>query len=255
MKQSYFIRTLLPVSALLLGAPFAVTTLRAETVESEIADVKSAAIKAQLKELDGQLDRLDEFEDNAPTAEERDAAKVRIKVLKERRSELRKNYAQARYDSLRADVKGEYDKVSHWTKKTFSRSPEAKLERKLDDAGDKAKDLAHDTAQAVREAKADTMAATNPSSVTTTADIAAYKNNPSDENKAEVKASLAGLDTEIDRLEARVDDLPKGVERDATKLRVKALKERRSELASDFRKARYDALKADVKAEWNKLVH
>lgn len=256
MKQpSKFIRTLLPVSALLLGAPFAATALHAETVESAVADVKGAAIKAQLKELDVQLDRLDEFEDNAPTAEERDAAKARIKVLKDRRSELRKNYAQARYDSLKADVKGEFDKLSRWTKKTFSRSPESKMERKLDEAGDKAADLAHDTAQAAREAKADTMAAVNPAAAATTADIAAYKMNPSDENKADVKASLAALDTEIDRLEARVDNLPRGDERDATKLRVKALKERRSDLSSDFRKARYDALKADVKAEWNKLVH
>lgn len=254
MNTSKLLRHLLPASALLLGSPLILTSLRAQAVEGAVADAKSEAYKAMLKDLDTQLDRLDELEDNAPTPEERDAAKARIKLLKERRSELRKNYVQAKYDGLKADVKTEYNKASAWTKKTFSSSPESKVERKLDDATDKAKDAAHNTAQAAREMKADARAAVNPAAVATSADLAAYKLNPTDENKADVKASLATLDAEIDRLEARVDNLPKGDERDATKLRVKALKDRRSELSSDFRKARYEALKADVKAEWKKLT-
>lgn len=254
-NKSKLLRHLLPVSALLLGSPLIGTSLRAQAVESAVADAKGAAYKAQLKALDVELDRLDELLDNAPTPEEKATAKARIQVLKDRRSELRKDYVQAKYDGLKADVKTEYNKASAWTKKTFSSSPESKLDRKLDDASDKAKDVAHDTAKAARELKADVGAAVTPAAVATSADIAAYKMSPTDENKADVKASLALVDTEIKRLEDRVDALPKGDERDATKLRVKALKDRRSELSSDFRKARYDALKADVKAEWNKLVH
>lgn len=255
MNTSKLLRLLLPASALLLGSPLILATLRAQAVDSAVAEVKGDAYKAMLKDLDAQLDRLDELEENAPTAEERDAAKTRIKLLKDRRSELRKNYVQARYDGLKADVKTEYNKLSAWTKKTFSNSPESKIERKLDAASDKTKEMAKDTAQATREMKADARAAVTPAAVATSADIAAYKMNPTDENKADVKASLATLDTEIDRLEQRVDNLPKGDERDATKLRVKALKERRSELSSDFRKARYEALKDDVKAEWKKLTN
>jgi hypothetical protein len=36
---------------------------------------------------------------------------------------------------------------------------------------------------------------------------------------------------------------------------VKALKQRRSELAADFRQARFDALMADVKAEAQRMNH
>ncbi len=253
--KAQLLRHLLPVSALLLGSPFVGTALRAQAVESAVADAKSATYKAELKALDVELDRLDALLDNAPTAEDKASAKARIEVLKERRSDLRKNYVQAKYDGLKADVKTEYNKASSWTKKTFSSSNESKLERKMDKAADKASDVAHDTAQATREAVATTGAVVTPTAVATSADIAAYKMNPTDANKAEVKASLDSLDKEIDLLQDRADALPKGADRDAVKLRVKALKDRRGELASDFRKARYDALKADVKAEWNKLVH
>ncbi|MBC7365410.1 MAG: hypothetical protein H7343_01145 [Undibacterium sp.] len=254
MNKSRLLRHLLPVSVLLIGTPLASTALRAQTVDSAVADAKGGAIKTMLKDLDREIDRLDEFADNAPNAGEKAAAKARLEVLKNRRSELRKNYVKARYDGLKADVKIEYNKVSAWTKKTFSNSPESKIERKLDHATDKTKEMANDTAQGAREMKADVRAAVNPSAVATTADIAAYKMSPTEENKADVKASLASLDAEIDRLEARVDNVPKGDEREATKVRVKALKGRRSELSSNFRKARYEALKDDVKAEWKKLT-
>ena len=75
-------------------------------------------------------------------------------------------------------------------------------------------------------------------------------------NKAEVaKASLDHLDADIDLLEAKIDAVQDPVRKDELKMRFKALKERRSELGHEFRKARYDALVADVKDEWNKLVH
>ncbi|MBL9187078.1 MAG: hypothetical protein JNK23_06350 [Opitutaceae bacterium] len=239
------LRSLLPASALLLSLPL-VTVLHGQSVEGAVAEAKGDALKAMLKDIDNQLDALDKLEENAPTREERAAAKQRIKALKERRSELRKNFVQARYDSLKADIKAEYDKLSAWTKKTFSSSPEARLDRQLNDA--------RETDEAARKARAEAAAAANPAAVNVNADIAAYRNNPTDVTKAEVKASLAHLDTEIERLEARVDKLPKGADRDAAKRRVKALKDRRGELNSDFRKAWFDSLLADVKAEWQKLV-
>ncbi|MDP3071959.1 MAG: hypothetical protein Q8N18_16835 [Opitutaceae bacterium] len=239
------LRSLLPVSALLLSLPLT-AVLHAQSVEGAVAEANGDMLKAMLKDIDNQLDALDKLEDNAPTREERAAAKQRIKVLKERRSELRKNFVQARYDSLKADIKVEYDKLSAWTKKTFSSSPEAKLDRQIDEARE-----ADETA---RKAKAAAAAAANPAAVNVNADIAAYRNDPTDVTKAEVKASLAQLDVEIERVEKRVDKLPKGAQRDAAKLRVKALKDRRGELNSDFRKARFDSVMADVKAEWQKLV-
>ncbi len=253
MKKSSTIlfRSLLPVSALFISLPLVGFAASASSVEGAVADAKGDALKAMLKDIDTQLDALDKLEDNAPTASERAATKMRIKALKERRSELRKNFAQARYESLKADIKTEFDQLSAWTKKTFSNSPEAKLERKLDEAGDKARD----TGDAARKMKADAAAAVNPAAVAASADLAAYKINPTDENKTDMKVSLDLLDDEISRLEQRVDNLPKGDARDATKVRVKALKERRSQLASDFRKARFDAVMADVKAEWQKVTN
>lgn len=253
--KAHLLRHLLPVSALLLGSPLMLPHLSAESVDGAVADAKSAATRAMLEDLDSQIEKLDTFEDNAPTPEEKAAAKARIKVLKQRRSELRKDYAQARYDALKADVKAEFDRLSSWTKKKFSTSPEAKLERKVDAAVDSATDAAQAAAAEAREAKARSKASANPAAAAASGDLDAYRANPSDENKADVKASMALLDSEIKRLEERVDQLPKSSERDATKARVKALKDRRGELASDFRKARFDALMADVKGEWNKLIH
>lgn len=249
------LRSLLPVSALVLAAPVATTALRAQAVESAVAEAKGDALKAMLKELDVQIDRLDDFIDNAPTAADKAAAKARIAALKERRSELRKNYVQARYDSLKADVQTEYKKLSAWAKRTFSSKPEAKVERAAEDAADKARAHAARAADVANDAAARAKAATNQAAAAASSDLAAYKANPTDEAKADVKASLALLDAEIERLDERCDRLPRGKERDATKLRIKALKERRSELASDFRKARFDTLMADVKAEWNKFIN
>lgn len=250
-SSSKLVRSLLPATALLLGAPVFTSLVHAQAIEAAVSDAKGDAAKVALKDLDAQIDQLDALIDNAPTAEEKVAAKARLDALKERRSELRKTYVQARYDSLKADVKTEANKLSAWSKRTFSTSPEAKLDRKLDKAVDHTRDAARDVEKSVAAAGA----SLNGASVNTSADIASYRNSPTDENKAEVKASLAGLDTEIDRLDQQADALPRGEQRDAAKLRVKALKERRGELSSDFRKARYDALKADVKAEWNKIVH
>lgn len=248
-------RCWLPATALILGSPFFATALRAQPVEAAIADANGVTIKVMLQDLDEKIERLDEFLENAPTEKERKSAKARLDKLKDRRAELRKNYVQARFDSLKADVQAEYNKLVLWAKKTVSTSPETKFDRAVDNAADRAKETTAKAAEAARDAKARTMAVANPASAATSADLANYKTNPSDENKADVKASLALLDAEIKRLDERCDHLPRGRERDATKLRIKALKERRGELAGDFRKARFDALMADVKAEWNKFVN
>ena len=82
-----------------------------------------------------------------------------------------------------------------------------------------------------------------------------YRNNATDINKAEVKAALERLDSDIKLLAAKIDAIAEPVRKQELTERLKVLKERRKELNREFRKARYDALAADVKAEWDQLVH
>lgn len=81
-----------------------------------------------------------------------------------------------------------------------------------------------------------------------------YRADATELNKAEVKAALERLDTDIDLLAARIDSINEPARKQELTQRLKVLKERRKELNSEFRKARYDALSADVKSEWNQLV-
>lgn len=67
------------------------------------------------------------------------------------------------------------------------------------------------------------------------------------------KAALKELDAEIDHVDALVDNAPSSADKDAAKARLEVLKERRSELRKTYVKARYDELKADVRAEANKV--
>jgi outer membrane murein-binding lipoprotein Lpp len=211
MKTPYRFPSLLLISAVLVGGAAAPASLSAQSVAGAVADAQSAAIKSQLQELDAQIDQLDELHDHAPTAEEKAAAKARIAVLKERRSDLRKDFVQSKYELLKAEVKEEFVKLSAWSKRTFSNRAEAKA-----------------------EARAERMA--------------------DDATKPAMKASLAALDAEIKRVEEHCEQLPRGSQRETAELRVKALKQRRSELAADFRQARFDALMADVKAEGQRLA-
>jgi outer membrane murein-binding lipoprotein Lpp len=100
MKKSKFIRRLLPASPLLIGAHFATLALLAEAVEPLIPDAASDAIKAELKDIDAQIDSLDEFVEKARTPEEKAAATARLDVLKERFDELTRDFRQARFDAL-----------------------------------------------------------------------------------------------------------------------------------------------------------
>ena len=69
-----------------------------------------------------------------PTAEEKDAAKARIDVLKSRRNDLRKTYVAARFDELKADVRAEGNRVAAWTRRTFNRDEASNAQRSIDNA-------------------------------------------------------------------------------------------------------------------------
>ncbi len=95
---------------------------------------------------------------------------------------------------------------------------------------------------------------TKPAADNASSKIDDYRNDATDINKAEVKAALERLDSDIKLLAAKIDAIAEPVRKQELTERLEALKERRKELNREFRKARYDALVADVKAEWNQLV-
>ncbi|MBP6507144.1 MAG: hypothetical protein KA257_06225 [Opitutaceae bacterium] len=213
--------------------------------DSTLAEVRGDAAKAALHELDVEIDRVDAMLDNAPTQADRAAAKARLEVLKERRSELRKTYVRARYDELRADIRAEANRLGVWAKRTFTSDPSAK-------ATDEMKDSVRDAQDAARTADNQAYVEANTAGAAT--DIAVYKLRPTDTNKTEAQAGLKALDGNIDVLEVRVDNMAVGDDRVAAKERLQALKQRRDELHHDFNKARFDALIDDVKHAWDDLV-
>ena len=280
----------LPALALLPSLPaFAADAVPAR-IEAGVADARGDAAKLALKELDAEIDQVDAMIDNAPTPEEKAAAKARMDVLKERRSELRKTYVKAHYDELKADVRKEGSKFKAWTKRTFTRDPaekaaddvadaarDAKRDAKragneaADDARDAARDtkraakrasdnLADETRDATRDANREVRkAGDNTYAAVATAgasmDLAAYKARPTDANKDEMKAAIKAMEKRIDELDDRADKMPRGADRDAAKRRVKALEERKDKIEREFTKAHFDALIDDVQAEWNDIRH
>jgi hypothetical protein len=241
------ILTLTPAFAVMLALPGRAAPGEATaSAESNLAEVRGDAAKVALKELDAEIDRIDALEDNAPTPEDKAAAKARLEVLKDRRNELRKTYVAARYDELKADVRAEADKVGAWTKHTFTRDPASKVEGDMKDSVNAAK---HDARVAGDAAYA------NASSAAAAMDLSAYKLQPTDTNKDQAKAALKALSARINELDDRADKMPHGAERDAEKARVKALEKRKDELKHQFDKARFDSLIDDVQGEWNQAVH
>ena len=236
---------LLPTLAVVLASPARsladATTAKAE---SNLAEVRGDAAKMALKDLDAEIDRVDAMIDNAPTPEDKAAAKARLDVLKERRSELRKTYVSARYDELKADVRAEANRVGAWTKRTFTKDP---AEKAADDARDAVKDAKKAAGGASDSAY------TNARVATATAELSAYKLRPTDTNKDEAKAALKALDQNIEQLEDRVQAMPKGADRDILLVRVKALEDRQKELKHEFSKARFNALVDDVQGQWKDL--
>ena len=212
--------------------------------DAAIAEIKGDAAKIALKELDTEIDRVDAMIENAPTSEDKAAAKARMEVLKQRRGELRRTYAQARYDELKADLRAEASRLSAWTKRTFTRDP-----------AEKAADEIKDSARAAREAAATASDHVYAQAATVGAatDIADYKLRPTDTNKEEARAALKALNQRIALLGDRAKLLPAGPEREAAKSRVKALEARKDALEQEFNKARLDALIDDVKQEWQEL--
>jgi hypothetical protein len=194
---------------------------------ADASELNKAEVKAALDQIDAELRHLDTLADAAPTPALKSEAKARHARLKETRAGLQREFTRARYEAFKADVKEETDRLGAWARETFTNKP----------AANSAASTAVDTAE------------------NTAAKIADYRADASDVNKAEVKASLDRLDADIDLLDAKTDAVTDSVRKDELKVRLRALKDRRSELSSEFRKARYDALVADVKAEWNKLVN
>ncbi|MEO7414547.1 MAG: hypothetical protein ABIZ81_14440 [Opitutaceae bacterium] len=239
---------------LTLSPAFLLLAMPARTIAAEasarasaaVAEVQGDAAKAGLKELDAEIDRLDEVADNAPTAEDKAATKARIDVLKSRRNDLRKTYVAARFDELKSDVKAEGNRVAAWTKRTFNRDPASNAQREVDNAVSDAK-------RDARRAGDDVYAAANTTAASM--DLATYKLRPTDTNKDEAKAALKALDSRIGELDDRADKMPRGNDRDAAKRQVKALEDRKDELQGQFNKARFDALVDDVQAQWNRAVH
>lgn len=82
--------------------------------------------------------------------------------------------------------------------------------------------------------------------------VSDYRTDPTDLNKAEVKAALQQIDAELAHLDRLADNAPTEADKAAAKARYAALKQRRDDLQKNFTRARYDAFKADVKAEWDK---
>jgi chromosome segregation ATPase len=233
----------LPAVALLATLPLSASANEATArAEAATAEIKGDAAKMALEGLDVEIDHVEALIEHAPTAEDKASAQARLKVLKERRSELRKNYAQARFDELKADVRTEANRVGAWTKRTFTKSEGEKAMDKAEDSVDDAKDAA-------KRAGNSAYAYANTAGATT--DLAAYKLRPTDTNKEEAKLALKALEAKIDELETRVGNMPRGADRDAAKRRVKALEERKDKLEREFNKARFDALIDDVKSEWN----
>lgn len=207
----------------------------AARAEALSAEAVSAERKAALATVDAQIAQIEAALDRAPDAAEQNAARTRLATLKERRSELRKDYAKAKVDELQADTKVEYEKVAAWTKRT-----------------------AHDVKAKVSGPEVDSaaaaQAAANPEANAASAQVGLYRMHPSPENKAEVKAALEALDAEIDRLEDHAATLPEGENRRGLEKRIKALENRENALQRDFTKARWDALVRDVKTEWDQAL-
>ncbi|HWL17661.1 MAG TPA: hypothetical protein VNR00_18775, partial [Opitutus sp.] len=96
--KTKFIRLfpLVSASCLLALSPALRAGETAARADAAVSEVKGDAAKAALDGIDAEIDRLDALVDNAPTAEERDAARLRLEALKSRRNELRKTYVKAR---------------------------------------------------------------------------------------------------------------------------------------------------------------
>ncbi|MBC8009108.1 MAG: hypothetical protein H7067_03315, partial [Burkholderiales bacterium] len=199
------------------------------------AEAGSAESKAALAALDAQIVAIETALDHAPDAAEQTAAKQRLAALKERRSALRKDYAQEKFDELQADTKVEYEKATAWIKSTAGAVKETVVGPEVD-------------------AASSVQAAVNPQADVVTFQVNIYKLKPSPENKGEVKTALDALDAEIERLKDHAKSPPKGENRSALETRIKALEKREGSLQGEFTRAGWDSLVGDLKSEWDQVV-
>jgi chromosome segregation ATPase len=236
----------LPAVALFAAAPSLRASETTARVESNAAEISGDAAKAALKEIDAEIDVLDDAVDNAPTAADKSAAKARLDALKERRSELRKTYVRSRFDELKADVRAESNRIGSWSKRTYKRDPVTTTDR----------DLRNATSDARRDAsRAGDRAYATAASTAAAVDLESYKRRATDTDRNEAKAALKALDDRIDALKNRVDNMPKGADRDIAKRRAQALEDRKDQLEKDFNKERFNALVDEVQAQWNDPRH
>lgn len=202
------------------------TATKIDSYKQAPTELSKAEVKAALAQIDAELEHLDRLADAAPTPELKADAQTRYAALKERRNTLRQEFNTARYEVFKADLQAEKDRLSAWAKETFQTKPAA----------------------------SSALNATTATADRTAEKIAEYRTESTDLNKAEVTASLARLDADIDLLAVKISAITNDPGRKAElDRRLQALKERRGALNSEFRRARYDALVADVKAEWDKL--
>jgi hypothetical protein len=70
--------------------------------------------KQAFKNLDTAFDRFDQLLSQVKDVHEKAAVKAFLDALKQRRYDLRKNFDQALYDTLRLDVEIEYQRLAAW---------------------------------------------------------------------------------------------------------------------------------------------
>lgn len=192
--------------------------------------------------VESRLQQIEASIRNAPNAEAEEHAKAQVATLWQRREALRQNFDQEKLDQLVHDTRQALVRVSSWSSK-----------RTTDEtASPPGSGATVGSGSAARNDR--TYAALNLPAAQALANIEVYRISPSPDNKDDVKTALRALDEEIDRLEDQADDLPRGEARDAAMRRVKALEDRESEIRRDFTKARWDALVADLRAEWAQLT-
>ena len=79
------------------------STVHAVT-KADKAEAKSDAYKANLDAINAKIDAIEASINDAPDSAEKTAAKARLDVLKDRRSEPRKDYVKAKADERVADL-------------------------------------------------------------------------------------------------------------------------------------------------------
>lgn len=84
-----------------------------DNYRADSSDVNKAEAKAALERLDADLDLLEAKIDSITVQARKQEFTNRLKVLKERRKELNREFRKARYDALASDVKTEWSELTN----------------------------------------------------------------------------------------------------------------------------------------------